>query len=318
MQKVLFSSVGHSATTDVLEHVFTHLQMLPKSTGDARSGDIIVRLTSDVKTLRDLLVNHVQRLGTYGLTFVSTMAVMFWMNWQLTALGLIVVPFIYVSSRYFARSIRSATKQRRKKEGAVANIVQETLSSISVVQAFAQEEAERKRFRTEARESLGASIESAKLGGAFSRTIRVLNTVGTAMVVWLGATRVLEGHMSPGDLVVFAAYIVELYTPIQNISELSVQFMESLVSGERVLELMQTAPRIVDAPHAVRAPAFRGAVQFENVVFGYGRDVVAITDQRCTTGARVVPPIGEGKYCIRTAWRFDRRRGARGSGCSRA
>jgi ABC-type multidrug transport system fused ATPase/permease subunit len=268
-QKILFSSVGHSATTDVMEHVFTHLQMLPRSSDSPRTGDIIVRLTSDIKTLRDLLVNHVQRLGSYGLTIVSTLIVMFLMNWQLTLLGLVVVPFIYATSYYFSRNIRIATKQKRKKEGAVASIVQENLTSMAVVQAFAQEDAERKRFRAEARQSLDASIESAKLGGAFTRTIKVLNSIGTAMVVWLGASRVMEGQMSPGDLVVFAAYIAELYTPVQNISELAVQFMESLVSGERVLGLMRTAPRIVDRPGAVRAPAFQGEVQFDNVTFGY-------------------------------------------------
>jgi ABC-type multidrug transport system fused ATPase/permease subunit len=140
---------------------------------------------------------------------------------------------------------------------------------MAVVQAFAQEDAERKRFRAEARQSLDASIESARLGGAFNRTIKVLSAIGTALVVWLGASRVLEGQMSPGDLVVFAAYIVELYTPVQNMSELAVQFMESLVSGERVLEIMRTAPRIVDRPGAVAAPPFRGEVRFDNVTFGY-------------------------------------------------
>ena len=272
LQKVCFSAAGHSAMTDVMEHVFTHLQMLPRSSGQTRTGDVIMRVTSDIKTLRDLLVNHVQKLGSYGLTFISTLAVMFWMNWQLTLLGLIVVPFIWLASYFFSVNIRAATKQKRKKEGAVASIVQETLTSMTVIQAFAQEEAERRRFQTEARQSLDASIESAKLGGAFTRTIRVLNTIGTALVVWLGASRVLEGRMSPGDLVVFAAYITELYTPIQNISELAVQFMESLVSGERVLDLMQTAPRIRDSRGAVSAPPFRGEIRFENVVFGYGHD----------------------------------------------
>lgn len=269
MQKVWFSSVGHSATTDVMEHVFTHLQMLPKGAANARTGDVIVRLTSDIKTLRDLLVNHVQRVGSYGFTFVSTLVVMALMDWRLTLLALLVVPLIFLTSLHFSRNIRSATKQKRRKEGAVASIVQENLTSMMVVQAFAQEEAERRRFRAEAQQSLDASIESSRLGGAFSRTIRVLSTIGTALVVWLGGMRVLSGEMTPGDLVVFAAYIAELYTPIQNISELGVQFMESLVSGERVLDLLQTAPRIRDRRGAVAAPASRGEVVFDNVSFGY-------------------------------------------------
>lgn len=268
-QKISFSAVGQSATTDILEDVFTHVQSLPKSTGDRRTGDVILRLTSDVKTLRDLLVNHVQQLGSFGFTFFSTLAVMFWMNWELSLLAVVVVPFISLTSYYFSTNIRHATKQKRKREGAVASIVQENLHSVSVVQAFSQEDRERKRFRVEARKSLDASLDSVRLGGAFTRSIKVLNTIGTAMVVWLGASRVLDGTLSPGDLVVFASYINELYTPIQNVSELSVQFMESLVSGERVLDLVQTAPRIKDRADAVKAPQFRGEVSFEDVIFGY-------------------------------------------------
>jgi ABC-type multidrug transport system fused ATPase/permease subunit len=269
-QKILFAAVGQSATTDVLEHTFTHIQTLPKwGTEGARTGDLIVRLTSDIKTMRDLLVNHVQKLGTYGLTFLSTAVVMALMNWQLTAIALAVVPFIFLSSYRFSFRIRQATKQKRKKEGEVASIVQETVDAMAVVQAFAQEEEERMRFRKEARESLDAGLESARIGGAFSRSVKALNTIGTALVIFFGASRVLEGTLSPGDLVVFAAYAAELFVPIQNVSELAVQFMESLVSGERVLELVQTAPRIKDAPHAQKALAFRGDVAFDNVTFGY-------------------------------------------------
>ena len=296
-QKVWFSSAGHSATTDVMEHVFTHMQMLPKTSGgDTRTGDVIVRITSDIRTLRDLLVNHVQKLGTWALTFFGTLAVMLAMNWQLTLLGFLVVPFIFVASYLFSRNIRAATKRKRKQEGAVASIVQETLTSMTVIQAFAQEEAERARFRTEAQGSLDASIESAKLGGAFTRTIRVLNTIGAALVLWLGASRVLDGHMSPGDLVVFAAYIAELYTPIQNISELAVQFMESLVSGERVLDLLHTMPRIRDAKGAVPAPRFRGEVAFENVHFAYpnGPEVLKGISFRVAPGETVALVGGSG------------------------
>ena len=131
--------------------MFTHVQTLPEGRGDRRTGDVILRLTSDVKTLRDLLVNHVQQFGSYGFTFISTLAVMSWMNWELTLLAVVVVPFISLTSYHFSKNIRQVTKQKRSREGAVAAIVQENLHSVAVVQAFAQEESERRRFRHEAR-----------------------------------------------------------------------------------------------------------------------------------------------------------------------
>jgi ATP-binding cassette, subfamily B, bacterial len=271
-QKLLFARVGHSATTDVLEHTFTHLQTLPRGGRESGSGDLIVRLTSDVKTMRDLLVEHVQKLGTYGLTFVTIVIVMLWLNVRLTLIGLAIVPVIWAVSWYFSRAIRKAAKRKRTREGAVASVVHENLNALAVIQAFTREEHERKRFREQAQESLEANVESSRLGGAFNRAVQLLNVGGTALVVGFGAMRVIDGQLSPGDLVVFAAYMNDLYKPIQSLSELSVQFMDSLVSGERVLEVLETTPRIQDRPGAVAAPRFRGEIAFENVTFGYQRD----------------------------------------------
>jgi ATP-binding cassette, subfamily B, bacterial len=271
-QKLLFARVGHSATTDVLEHTFTHLQTLPRGGRESGSGDLIVRLTSDVKTMRDLLVEHVQKLGTYGLTFATIVVIMLWLNVRLTLIGLAVVPVIWAVSWFFSRAIRKAAKRKRTREGAVASVVHENLSALAVIQAFTREEHERKRFRVQAQESLEANVESSRLGGAVNRAVQLLNVGGTALVVGFGAMRVLDGQLSPGDLVVFAAYMNDLYKPIQNLSELSVQFMDSLVSGERVLEVLETTPRIQDRPGAIPAPRFRGEIAFENVTFGYQRD----------------------------------------------
>jgi ABC-type multidrug transport system fused ATPase/permease subunit len=269
VQKLLFARVGHSATNDVLERTFTHLHTLPKAERLPRSGDLIFRLTTDVKTMRDLLVEHLQKLGTYGLTFAVTTVIMARLNWHLTLLGLSVVPVIWFVSWRFSRSIRTAARQKRSREGAVASAVHENLSGLAVIQAFAQEEDERRLFRKQAQGSLEASVESSRLGGAFARAIEVLNTVGTALVVGFGAFSVIDGSLSPGELVVFAAYVNDLYKPIQNLSELSAKFMDSLVSGERVLELLETAPRVLDRPGAVVAPKFQGAITFENVTFGF-------------------------------------------------
>jgi ATP-binding cassette subfamily B protein len=301
-QKLWFARVGHSATTDVLERTFTHLQTLPRGQRSTRSGDLIVRLTSDVKTIRDLLVEHQQKLSTYGLTFLITAIVMAGLNWKLTLIGLSVVPVIWFVSWRFSRSIRGAARQKRSREGAVASAVHEGLSGLAVIQAFAREEEERRRFREQAEESLDANIESSRLGGAFNRSIEILNTVGTALVIGFGAVSVLDGRLSPGDLIVFAAYVHDLYKPIQNLSELSVKFMDSLVSGERVLELLESAPRIRDTQGAVQAPPFKGEIVFEEVSFSYGPDRPSVRDLnfRIEPGETValVGASGSGKSTI--------------------
>jgi ABC-type multidrug transport system fused ATPase/permease subunit len=275
-QKVLFSRVGHSTTTDVLEQTFTHLQTLPR--GEKTSGDLIVRLTSDIKTTRDLLVEHQQRLAVYVLTFVGTATVMATLNWKLTLMGLAVVPVIFMVSWHFSRAIRASARQKRKREGAVASAVHESLSGLPVIQAFAQEEEEQRRFHEQAFGSLEANVETSRLGGAFNRVVTLLNTLGTASVIGFGAMSVLDRRLSPGELVVFAAYMNDLYRPIQNLSDQTARFLESLVSGERVLEVLQTAPRIRDRRSAIWAPRFRGNIAFDRVTFGYERGVPVLSD----------------------------------------
>lgn len=152
------------------------------------------------------------------------------------------------------------------------------MTSIAVVQAFTQEKLEKKRFAEESRQSLRAGLESTRLGGAFNRLVKILNTCGVALVVWYGALRALKGELTPGDLIVFIAYVRELYGPIDNLSELMVGFMESLVSGERILELVEMNAEIKDAPDAIEAPSFKGEVCFENVVFGYNSGEPVLRD----------------------------------------
>ena len=301
-QKLWFARVGHGAMTNVLEETFTHLQTLPRGERSSHSGDLIVRLTSDVKTIRDLLVEHLQKVGRYALTFVITVAVMLGLNWQLTLLGLSVVPVIWFISWRFSHAIREAARQKRSREGAVASVVHENLSGLAVIQAFVGEDEESRRFHRQAEESLEANVESSRLGGAFSRSVEVLSTVGTALVIGFGALQVLKGNLSPGSLVVFAAYVNDLYKPIQNLSEVSVKFMDSLVSGERVLEVLQTSPRVRDRAGAVVAPRFKGEISFDHVTFGYSPDTPVLQDLSFTIrpgeAVALVGGSGSGKSTI--------------------
>ncbi len=269
-QKYYLAGAGENTINDIRRRVFHHLQILPLGAG--HSGDIIVRLTSDINSLKNLLVRYVQSFTKNVFTFISITITMFWMDWQLTLAALSVVPPLYFLSFYFAGRVETLARKKRTKESEIASIVQETMISKAVVQAFSQEEAEKKRFAKESEESLEASLEKMRLAKGFSRSLQVIVALGTATVTWYGAMRVLGGMATPGDLIVFISYLGTLYKPVSGLSELTLNVTSSLVCGERIVDILETEVRVIDRPDAIEAPAFHGEVIFENVTFGYMKE----------------------------------------------
>ncbi|MBI5583662.1 MAG: ABC transporter ATP-binding protein [Deltaproteobacteria bacterium] len=266
-RKYFMSSAGESTASDIRQEVFGHLQGLGHDTG--RSGDLIVRLTSDIKSLKLLLTRYVQTLISFLFTFGGIVVTMFLMDRRLTLLALVVVPPLYFLSFHFSSRVETLAREKRKRESAVASLVQETVTSKDVVQAFAREDQEKKRFAQEAGESLKATLESMKVSKGYGRAVQVITAIGTALVIYFGARRALEGQVTPGDLIVFITYLRDLYKPVEGLSELILDFTEALVSGERVAEILETEVEVKDGPEAVEAPPFRGEVAFEKVTFGY-------------------------------------------------
>ncbi len=267
VRKYFMTSAGEKAINDVRQQVFGHLQMLPPGLG--RSADLVVRLTSDIDSLRLLLTQHIQTLANYFFTFVGISITMFLMDWQLTLAGLAVVPPLYLISLHFSVRIARLTREKRAKESEVASLIQETVISKEVVQAFTREEQEKNRFAEESKKSLDAALEKTKVSKGFGRMVEVIIAIGTAIVVYFGARRVLAGHITPGDLIVFISYLRDLYKPVGGLSELIVDFSSSLVCGERIAEIIGARIMVEDAPEAIEAPPFKGEVVFENVTFGY-------------------------------------------------
>ncbi len=266
-RKYFMTGAGERAINDVRQQVFGHLQMLEHRTG--RSADLVVRLTSDIDSLKLLLTQHTQTLVNYFFTFAGICVTMFLMDWQLTLLALAVAPPLYLISLYFSVKVAELTRKKRAKESEVASLVQETMTSKEVVQAFAREEQEKKRFAEESEESLEASLERMRVSKGFGRTVEVIIAVGTALVVYFGARRALAGYITPGDLIVFVSYLRDLYKPVGGLSELIIDFSGSLVCGKRVAEILETKISVVEASDAIDAPPFRGEIVFEDVTFGY-------------------------------------------------
>lgn len=269
-RRYLMASAAQRTINDIRKRVFDHLHVLPQSFhSSSRSGDLVLRLTSDINDLKKLLIKSVESIATNVLTFGCTVFVMWLMDWQLTLLALSIAPSLYIISVRVSGKVETLTREQRSKESEVASVVQESMATMPVVQAFTEEKQEKKRFAKISQESLTAGLKRLKVARAFGRAVDILVAIGTALVVWYGARRVLGGEVTPGDLIVFSSYLKDLYGPITKSSELIIDFVSALVCGQRITEVLDTGITVEDAPDAVEAPPFRGEVVFSNVTFGY-------------------------------------------------
>jgi ATP-binding cassette subfamily B protein len=282
--------------------------------GKKRTGDTITRVTSDVKEVRTLLVDSIVEVGSSFFILVGMLVVMLWMSWQLTLLSLLTVPFLFFAVKRYRGALVERMRVVRAKEGAIASVIQEAVTGIRAVKIFGREEDELERFRGESEESLRASVDSSLIEAKFSIVLGVVGGLGTALILYLGSLQVLSGALSVGELTVFVAYLGLFLSPLWALSRQANQIGKSLVSGERIIELLGAEPSVKESPDARPAPAFEGRVAFDDVHFAYEDDeVLKGMDFEVEAGSRValVGLSGAGKTTVTSliARLYDPQRG---------
>ena len=302
-QKYLTASVGQKVVAAIRRQLYRHIQRLSRSfhTGH-HSGDLLVRLTGDIHLLRELMIVSVLFLSEHLLVLLGMVAIMLWMDWQLTLVGLTILPLLSVLALRFSGKIKTATKKQRRRESEIGGAISETISAIAVVQAFARERYESERFSDQDKASLRAGLRATRLEANLNRLVELLVAAGTCGVLWLGVQKVLAGVLTPGDLLVFTAYLAGMYKPIRKLARLTGQVAKASACGERVISILEMEPEIADAPDAIVAPAFRGEITFEEVHFRYhpGEPVLDGVSFTVKPGriACLVGPSGVGKSSV--------------------
>lgn len=270
MRRYLLQKLGQQTVFDMREALYSKVHALGLDFhGQRRTGDTITRVTSDVKEVRTLLVDSVVEVLSSVLILFGMLGVMLFLDWQLTLLALLTVPFLFLAVGRYRKALIERMQVVRMREGAIASVVQEAITGIRAVKIFGREEEEMSRFRRESSESLEASIDSSMIEARFSVVLGVVGGVGTALVTYFGARQVLSGALSVGDLTVFVAYLGLFLSPLWALSRQANQIGKSLVSGERVMDLLGAEPTVKDAPDAIDPGDFEGRVTFEDVHFAY-------------------------------------------------
>ena len=202
----------------------------------------------------------------------------------------------------FTRRIKKAAREVRKKEGEIVSTIQEVLTSIRVVKAFAREDFEQHRLEEESLESVEIALRARGLKAKLSPLVEIIVAIGTSLVLWFGAHMVLNGGLSTGSLIVFIFCLSKMYKPMQDLSKMTDSYSKATVGFERIREILETNHEIRDLPGARSAPPFQGRIEFEKFAFHYEpgptilRDVSFLVESGQT--AALVGPTGAGKTTI--------------------
>jgi len=266
----LTTRIGQWVSHDLRLTVYSHVQRLSLSYHDnKRTGDLISRVTSDIDAVRSFLISGLLDGLIDVLTLAGMIGVMLYIDWRFTLVALSVAPALFGVVYTYTRKIKKASREVRKKEGEMVSVMQEVLSSIRVVKAFAREDYEQRRLQEESLESVEIALRARALKARLSPLVEVIVAIGTSAVLWFGARMVIQGRLSDGSMVVFILYLSKMYKPMQDLSKMTDAYSKAAVGLERIEEVLHTDGSVADLPGARRAPRFRGLIDLDNVSFHY-------------------------------------------------
>ena len=302
-QRYLLSWVGQQILATLRAQLFRHLQALPLGYHDIHMvGATISRVINDVTVINELLSQGLITLVGDSAVLVGIITVMLSMNLRLALLTFSVLPLMLLATYLFARRAQVAFRHTRTRVAAVVGDLAEDISGIRVIQAFAQEDASQERFDEVNRANRDAHIDAMSLSFIFLPSIEFLGMLATGIVLWFGGLAVARGELTLGVMVAFLAYVSRFFQPIRELSQLYTTMQAAMAGGERVLNLLDTRPEIIDQPDAIEMPTLTGQVELRHVSFSYRGDTRVLHDVNLVIEpgqtVALVGPTGAGKTSI--------------------
>jgi ATP-binding cassette, subfamily B, bacterial len=275
----LFVKIGLQALLKLRTDLYSYLQSLSLKFHDARrSSDSSFRVAYDSQSIQTIYNKGFTNIFASVITLVGTFLIMLRLDWQLTMVSLAIVPLVVGTIYLFAQRIRRESTTIQEQESAVLTQAQEGLSSIRMVHAFGREEFEVLQFQHQARQSLQANLRLTLTNVNSALVISTLMVIGTAAMYYIGSLHVLRGTLTLGSLLVFSAYLLMLYQPLESLTYTAWAMEGATAGAKRCFEVLDREDDVRDSPNAVTISSAKGAIAFQSVNFGYAGDRHVLRD----------------------------------------
>ena len=275
----LFVKIGLQALLKLRTDLYSYLQSLSLKFHDARrSSDSSFRVAYDSQSIQTIYNKGFTNVFASVITLIGTFLIMLRLDWQLTLVSLAIVPLVVGTIYLFAQRIRRESTSIQERESAVLTQAQEGLSSIRMVHAFGREEFEVLQFHQQARQSLQANLRLTLTNVNSALVISTLMVIGTAAMYYIGSLHVLRGTLTLGSLLVFSAYLLMLYQPLESLTYTAWAMEGATAGAKRCFEVLEREDDVRDSPNAVAISSAQGAIAFQSVNFGYAGDRHVLRD----------------------------------------
>jgi ABC-type multidrug transport system fused ATPase/permease subunit len=276
--------VGTRALQDLRERIFTHLQSMSIGFFTRRSpGVLISRMTNDVEALNQLVTSGFVTIFNSTLTLLGVVVILLVLDVKLALITFVTFPLLAAASVIFRIVSAGTYRATRERIAAVTAYLQETLSGVRIVRSFGQEPRHRTAMTALNEENRDVNMKTVYLNASYFPAVELLAAVGTAVILLYGGTQAIDGAIEVGVVVAFVGYLTRFFEPIQELSQLYTTYQQGMAALDKIFELLDTPPDMVDSPGAIDPGTLRGEIELDGVWFSYSDEV----------GARTGAPVDE-------------------------
>lgn len=301
--RYLMGFIGQRVITDLRQHLFRHLQKLSISYYDKRrTGEIMSNLTNDIAALQAAIVDNFILLVQETAIFIGSFVSMIYLQWQLTALCLVIVPLVSFTIKFFGKKLHKSGRSVQEKLADVTAMLQETIQGVRIVRSFNRSDYEIDRFNKVNEENFRATVKTIQQGSQLTPFVEFFAALAVTAIIWYGGMSVIEERMTSGELIAFLIYAINLANPTRRVAEAVGNIQKSLAAADRVFAILDTDPEVKDKEGAKELTVREGRVEFRHVAFSYeaGHPVLTDVDFTANPGETIaiVGPSGAGKTTI--------------------